>query len=517
MANEKDNGNAEVKEPVAEASIAVSADGTAAVAENKFSKFFKLRANKTTIKKELIAGLTTFVTMAYIIFVNPNILGKAGMPMAAVFLATIIASVIGTLIMGLFANVPYAQAPGMGLNAFFTYTVCLGLGFTWQAALAMVFICGLINIAITVTGARKHLLKAIPRSLQSAIGAGIGIFIAYIGLLNANLINFDAEVPALSGFIKPDMIVALFGLVVMIVLMVKKIKGAILMGIGAATVLAVIFAASGFNTNGFDADGNALLLIDWGSVKFTGDTFAKPFVEMGDTFGAAFYDGFPSLFSNAAMLPIALVAIFAFSLTDTFDTVGTFIGTGRRSGIFTEDDEKALETSRGFKTKMDRALLADAVATSIGAVFGTSNTTTYVESSAGIEAGGRTGLTSVMTAALFFVCIFISPLLGVVTSAATAPALIVVGVLMVASIKDDINWADFAESVPAFFTVVLMALAYNISVGMAFGFILHILIKSITGKAKEIHPILWVSSALFIVYFVFMGLIEAGVFASATP
>ncbi|HHU56512.1 MAG TPA: NCS2 family permease [Acholeplasmataceae bacterium] len=463
--------------------------------------FFKLKENGTTVNKELVAGATTFFAMVYIIFVNPAILGDAGMPTGAVFLATIFATVIGTLVMGLFANVPYAVAPGMGLNAFFTYTVVMAMGFTWQEALGMVFVCGLINILITVTKVRKHIVKSIPVSLQHAIGGGIGLFIAYIGIKNAELLNivgnvdgfgvFDSGViPELTKFDSWAPVLAIIGLIVTIVLLILNVKGAILIGIIFAALVGIPMGLTVFDFSSYD--------------------ITTPFKELDQTVFAAFR-GLKDLFATPDKLPVALFAIFAFSLTDTFDTIGTFIGTGRKSGIFTAEDVAAIEDSKGFKTKMEKALFADSIATSIGAVFGTSNTTTYVESAAGIEAGGRTGLTSVFVALFFALCIFISPIVGAVPAAATAPALIIVGIMMASAFKE-IDWHDFAEAVPAFFAAVFMTLAYNISIGIAFGFIFYVIIKLIKKEIREVHPILLGSTALFLLYFVLMALDSLGVF-----
>ena len=391
-----------------------------------FNKLFHLKQNGTNVKTEIVAGLTTFFAMAYIIVVNPSILSQTGMEWGAVFLATIIASIIGTLIMGLFANVPYAQAPGMGLNAFFTYTVCFGLGFTWQQAMSMVFLCGLINILLTVTKIRKYIIKAIPHSLQNAIGGGIGIFVAYIGLLNVGIISFDSGVPALATLDQPAFWLFLIGLALIIVLQVLHVKGAILIGIVAATLLGIPMGV----TSPQD------------TVSFTEACKALP-----TTVFAIFKpEGLVSLFTDAAKLPLALITIFSFSITDTFDTIGTFIGTGRKSGIFSAEDEKAMETNAGFKSKMDKALFADATATSIGALFGTSNTTTYVESAAGIGAGGRTGLTSVVVAICFAISAFLSTFISAIPYAATAPALVIVGIMMLSSFKE-INWIP--PSLPA--------------------------------------------------------------------
>ena len=375
--------------------------------------FFKLKENGTTVSTEITAGLTTFFTMAYIIIVNPTLLSQAGMEWGAVFLATIIASIIGTLIMGLVANVPYAQAPGMGMNAFFVYTVCFNLGFTWQQALSMVFICGLINLLITVTKLRKSIIGAIPPSLQNAIGGGIGVFVAYLGLLNVGMITFESGVPAIATLNEPVLWLFLFGLVLTIVLLVCNVKGAILIGI---VVSAVVGIPMGVTT--------------------TSDTvsFSEACAALPTTFLAIFTpEGLPSLFADAARLPLAIITIFAFSISDTFDTIGTFIGTGRRAGIFSEEDEKAMENQPGFKSKMDRALFADATATSIGALFGTSNTTTFVESASGIGAGGRTGLTSVVVAICFAVSAFLASFVSASPMAATAPALVVVGVMMLSA------------------------------------------------------------------------------------
>ncbi len=449
-------------------------------------KFFKLKANGTNVKTEIVAGLTTFFAMAYIIVVNPSILSETGMEWGAVFLATIISSIIGTLIMGLFANVPYAQAPGMGLNAFFTYTVCFGLGFTWQQAMSMVFICGLINIILTVTKIRKYIIKSIPHSLQNAIGGGIGIFVAYIGLLNVGIIDFSSGVPALATLDQYAFWLFLFGLALIIILEVLHVKGAILIGIVVTALVGIPL-----------------------KVTTTQDTisFVEACKALPTTFLAIFKEeGIVSLFNDAAKIPLALITIFSFSITDTFDTIGTFIGTGRKSGIFSAEDEKTMETSAGFKSKMDKALFADATATSIGALFGTSNTTTYVESAAGIGAGGRTGLTSVVVAICFAISAFLSTFVSAIPYAATAPALVVVGIMMLSSFKE-ISWTDFSEAVPAFFAGLFMALCYSISYGIAFGFITYCIVKICKKQAKEIHPILWVVTGLFILNFVVLALI----------
>lgn len=476
-------------------------------------RFFKLKEHGTNVSTEVIAGFTTFFAMAYIIFVNPSMLTLAGtadnpMPAGAVFLATIIAAAVGTLVMGLFANVPYAQAPGMGLNAFFTFTVCGALGFTWQQALAMVFICGLINVTITITKVRKLIIKAIPESLQHAIGGGIGIFIAYIGVKNAGLINFTSDpgtyiqfesgtvianssaVPALVTFNNPAVILALIGLALTAILVIYNVKGAIIIGILTTTIL-----------------GIPMGVVDLSNIGATA-SLGESFTQLGQTFGVAFGDkGLLSLFADSSKIPLVLITIFAFSLSDTFDTLGTFIGTGRRTGIFSEDDQKSLvENGSGFKSKMDKALFADSIATSVGAILGTSNTTTYVESAAGIGAGGRTGLTAVVTAVLFLLSMFLAPVVGIVPAQATAPALIIVGIMMLASFKD-INWDDLEEAIPAFFAAIFMAFCYSISYGIAAGFIFYCIVKVCKGKAKEIHPILWICTGLFIINFIILAIL----------
>ncbi|MGO3728985.1 MAG: NCS2 family permease, partial [Enterococcus viikkiensis] len=416
--------------------------------------------------------------------------------------------------MGLFANVPYAQAPGMGLNAFFTYTVVFGLGYSWQQALAMVFICGIINILITVTKIRKLIIRAIPESMQHAIGGGIGIFVAYVGIKNAGLLSFTADssaitnsvveggkatnvsinsgiVPALANFNNAPILLAIIGLVLTTILVVKNVRGAILIGILVTTLL-----------------GIPMGVVQLGAIDWHANSLGNSIQELGTTFGAAFGSaGMGSLFSDSSKLPQVLMTILAFSLSDTFDTIGTFIGTGRRTGIFSKEDELALDNDgRGFKTKMDKALFADAIATSIGAIFGTSNTTTYVESAAGIGAGGRTGLTSVVVAILFALSSLFSPLIAIVPAQATAPALILVGVMMLASFAD-INWLDLEEAVPAFFASVFMGLCYSISYGIAAGFIFYTIVKVIKGKTKEISPILWIVDLLFILNFIILAIL----------
>lgn len=456
-------------------------------------KLFGLKASGTNARTEILAGITIFVTMAYIMFVNPAILSIAGMDKGAVFVATILAAAIATFIMAFVANVPYAQAPGMGLNALFTFTVCLGMGIPWEQALAIVFICGLINIVITVTKIRKMIIYAIPKSLQYAISGGIGLFIAYIGFMGGHLLSFtpDSEagptgafskvVPALVDFTSPDSLLTIIGLVIIVVLMLLKVKGAILIGVIASTIIGIPMGVT--------------VLPEISASSFLPPSLAPTFFKL-DIAG---------LFADPSQLFKILALILTFSLADTFDTIGTFLGTGRKSGIFDQLDEEALQKGKGFSSKLDRALFADATATSIGAVLGTSNTTTYVESAAGIAAGGKTGLTSATVGILFLLSLFISPFALMVPSAATAPALIIVGILMAESIGK-INWEDLPEAIPAFFTAVAMPFAYSISTGVAVGFIFFCLAKICTKKAKEVHPIMYIVTGIFLLNYLITAL-----------
>ena len=485
--------------------------------------YFQLKKYGTNTRTEIIAGITTFFTMAYIIFVNPQILSNTGMDKNAVFVATIIASVVGTLVMALFANVPYALAPGMGLNAFFTFTVCGVMQFKWDEALAMVLICGLINIVITVTGLRKAIIRALPPVLQSAISGGIGLFIAYIGIKDAGLLKFTSDpgtyafigktpadatvvsnasaVPALVNFSNPAVMLAIIGVVIILVLMVLKVKGAILIGILGTTAIGLIEILCGVNPHVFYSS----LPSNVNSAAAFFSTISITPASIGSSISSirltAFHLNFAGLFATPGKTMLALTAVIAFILTDIFDALGTFIGTGRRTGIFDAEDEKLLLNGHGVKSRMDKALFADLCATITGAFLGTSNTTTFVESSAGIAEGGRTGLTSVVTAILFALCLILAPVVSIVPSAATAPALIVVGILMIASISD-IDWHNFEVAAVAFMTVVFMPFAYSITTGISMGFITYVLIKLIRGKAKEVHPIMYGATALFIINFI---------------
>ena len=470
-------------------------------------KFFKLKENGTTVRTELIAGLTTFFAMSYILFVNPAMLSQTGMPAQGVFLATIIGAVAGTLMMAFYANLPYAQAPGMGLNAFFTFTVVFSLGYTWQEALGMVFICGIISLIITLTKIRKTIIESIPGSLRAAISAGIGVFLAYVGIKNAGLLKFSIDpgtytvagesvekaqsaitanssaTPGLVAFNDPAVLVALVGLAITVFFVVKGIKGGVILSIFATTVVAI-----------------SVGLVNLSLIDLSQNNLGTAFKELGEIFGVAIGPkGLGALFTDTARLPQTFMAILAFSLTDIFDTIGTLIGTGEKVGIVASSGENH-ESER-----LDKALYSDLIGTSIGAIAGTSNVTTYVESAAGIGAGGRTGLTALVVAICFAISSFFSPLLAIVPTVATAPILIVVGIMMLGSLKN-IEWDDLTEAIPAFFTSIFMGFSYSITHGIAAGFIMYALVKTVKGQAKEVHTMIWILDALFILNFVSLAL-----------
>ncbi len=445
--------------------------GTKKESVSALDNYFKLTENKTDAKTEIIAGVTTFVTMAYILFVNPNILSATGMDPNAVFLATTLSAAVGTFMMGLYANLPFAQAPGMGLNAFFAFSVVLVLGYTWQQALAIVFLSGILFILLTVTGARKAIIDAIPASLKHAIGGGIGLFIALIGFQNAGIvIHEENTLVTLTRFDNPAVILAVIGLVITGILMVKRVKGAILIGIILTTIIGI---PMGVTNTAIDT-----------AINFN----ISPTLLKMDFRGLLDPQGTNSLLTT---IMSAITVIISFSLVDMFDTIGTLIGTANKAGLLDEE---------GNLRNMDRALLADAVATSVGAVLGTSTVTTYVESAAGVAEGGRTGLTAVTTGALFIVAIFLAPFALAIPSAATAPALIIVGVLMMGAVKQ-INFDDFTEALPAFLTIAVMPFTYSIANGIAAGLIFYPIVKIVTGKAKEVHPTVYILAILFILRF----------------
>lgn len=437
-------------------------------------KLFKLKEHNTTVKTEIIAGITTFFAMAYIIFVNPNFLSQAGMDFNAVMMATCLAAALGTILTAFMANVPFAQAPGMGLNAFFTYSVCMGMGYTWQNALAIVMLSGLIFFAISVSPLRSKIIAAIPASLKSAISAGIGLFIALIGMFNVGIVRTTpAGLVELGSITSGTALVALIGLIITAVLMAYKVKGALFIGIIATTIVGIPFGVTTFPEK----------------IAFYG------FNTLAPVFGKVFTEGFSGLMSHGLLALIT--AIITFAICDCFDTVGTLIGTAKAAGMLDKD---------GNLPKGDKALIADSIATVCGAILGTSTVTTFVESSTGISEGGRTGLTSLVVGILFILAaFFFGPIAGIIPGAATAPALIIVGVLMLGNAAD-INWKDIETAIPCFLTIALMPFAYSISDGIGFGFISYTLIKVARGKFKEVPIFLYVISVLFILKYILSNL-----------
>ena len=438
-------------------------------------KFFKLKEHNTTVRTEVVAGLTTFFTMAYIIFVNQTFLGEntpVGMPNIAVMTATCLSACFGTYLIGFLTNYPLAQAPGMGLNAVFCYTMCAGMGLSWQASLSAVFLAGIFFILITVTGIRKIIVDAIPLTLKKAISAGIGLFIALIGLNNAGLLsNETGTVIGMGSLAVPTTLLALFGLALTIVLVVAKVPGALFVSIIGTSIVGCILQF------GFDIPMGVTMPTSW-----------VPHVDFS-TFGACF-TGFKSLFATPVLSLVTVMITLV--LVDMFDTIGTLIGAANKAGYLDED---------GNLPKVEKAMLSDAIATSVGAVFGTSTVTTYVESTAGISAGGRTGLTSLVTGTCFLFALLLSPVLGFVPAAATAPVLIIVGVMMCSALKD-VDWDDLSIAIPAFITIISMPLFYSITEGLAFGFISFIIVKIASRKVKEIHPVMYVIALLFIIKYV---------------
>lgn len=443
-------------------------------------KLFHLKENGTKVSTELIAGLTTFAAMAYIVVVNPATLAGFGEP-GAMFVATVLASALSTLLIGLIANIPYAAAPGLGLNntaanILAGYTAYL-VGLSPEGIIAVVLLSGLINVLITVTNIRKYIIRAIPEALQNAIGAGIGMFIIYIALCNIGLVHFTFGIPAISTTIDWRVLaVFLFGLCLTAFLLLKNVNGAILIGIIAATLLGIPLGVTNFSS---------------------GYSLGEAFTAYSHWFGTPITKGLPELFSDIRNLIPTMIGILSFSLSDIFDTIGTFIGTGKVSGIFNDADLEDMETGSGFDSKMDKALFADAIATPIGALLGTSSTTTYVESAAGIGCGGKTGLVSVIVSACFLLSLPFAGFVSGIPSAATAPALLIVGIMMMASLKE-IEWDNLEEAIPAMFASVPMALTYGITNGIMLGFWAHTFVKLCTGKIKEVHPIILVADVLFI-------------------
>jgi AGZA family xanthine/uracil permease-like MFS transporter len=426
-------------------------------------KFFKLKEHRTDVRTELLAGLTTFLTMAYIIFVNPSILGDAGMPKDSVFVATCLIAAFGTLVMGLYANYPIALAPGMGLNAYFSYVVVLGMGYTWQVALGAVFISGCLFLLVTAVRLREVIVNGIPRSIRNAITAGIGLFLGLIALKNAGIVVANpATFITLGDLHKAPPVLAGLGFFLIVALDYLRVRGAILIGILLVTALSFVF----------------------GGNHFAGLVSAPPSID-------------PTLFKLDIMGALStglLNVVLVFFLVELFDATGTLMGVANRAGLLKE----------GKMDRLNKALMADSSAIVAGSFLGTSSATAYIESAAGVQAGGRTGLTAVTVALLFLACLFIAPLAGVVPAYATAPALLYVACLMLRELVD-IDWEDATESVPAIVTVLMMPFTYSIANGLAFGFISYAVLKLLTGRAREVRWIIWLIAALFLFKFIYLG------------
>lgn len=455
-------------------------------------KLFKLKQNNTDVKTEILAGITSFMTMAYILAVNPSILSATGMDQGAVFTATALASCLGTLLMALFANYPFALAPGMGLNAYFAYTVVLKMGYSWQIALAAVFVEGLVFILLSVTNVREAIFNAIPLNLKSAVSVGIGLFIAFIGLQNAKIVidgatlvglfslegynetlGADAVVKATMNDVGITVILAIIGVLITAIMVVKNVKGNILWGILITWILGIICELTGLYVPSPELGMYSLL------PNFS-NGISVP--SLAPVFGKLSFSGI--------RIGEFIVVVFAFLFVDIFDTLGTLIGVSTKAGMLDKD---------GKLPRIKGALMADAVATTAGAVLGTSTVTTFVESASGVSEGGRTGLTSVTTAILFALSLLLSPIFLAIPSFATAPALIVVGFYMVTNVVR-INFEDYAEGIPCFICIAAMAFFYSISEGIAMGVISYVVLCTVTGKAKEkkLSPLMYVLAVLFV-------------------
>lgn len=459
-----------------------------------FERFYKLSENNTDVKTEMIAGLTTYVTMAYVLLVIPNILKVAGINaqglvgdaalglsiatdpvIASIFAATCIISAYGTLSMALYAKLPFATAPGLGLTAFFAYGVCLTLGYTWQQGIAAVMISGTIFIIITVTSIREKIINALPQNIKTAIGPGVGLFIALIGMKSGGLVVANpGTLVAFGDFRNPGLILTLIGLLFMVFLMARKVKGAMLISIIATTLIGIPLGVT-------NLEGIRL--------------FSAP-PSIAPTFMQWDFKGLIAGGSGGVIGAVSniLMVVLTISLVDLFDNIGTLIGTAEKANLIQED---------GSIKNLNKALLSDSIATTLSSFFGTTTTSTYVESNAGIAAGGRTGLTSLVTGILFILSIFLVGIIGIVPIQATAPALIVVGVLMLESIRK-INFGDFAEAVPAFFTIAIMPFTYSVANGVAAGIIFYPIMKIATNKHKEVHPIMYILAIMFIVRFLLL-------------
>ena len=431
-------------------------------------RYFQLREHRTTIGTECLAGFTTFVTLAYILFVNPSILKDAGMPVDATFAATCVSSAFATLIMGLYANYPIAVAPGMGLNAFFTYAVVIGMGLPWQTALGAVFISGVVFFLLTVTKVREWIIAGVPQVLRLAIGVGIGLFIAFIGLRNSGLIvKSDATLVTLGDVKSPATLVSMAGLIITAFLVARKIRGALLIGVLATTLIAIVARVSPPPT---------------GLGSFV--TLTNPIASLQST---AFQ------LDIRGALKVGLIPIlFSFTFVDLFDNIGTLVGVARKAGLLDE---------HGQLPRIGKALFADSLGTMFGALMGTSTVTSYIESAAGIAEGGRTGLTAVVVSLLFLLALVFSPLVGLIPIQATAPVLILVGVLMMSEIVH-IRFDDFTEALPAFLTIIMMPLTYSIAQGLAFGFMSYTIIKFLAGRHQDNSAVTYLLTILFVLHFV---------------
>jgi len=427
-------------------------------------RLFKLSENNTTIRTELAAGLTTFLTMAYIIFVNPQILSDAGVPFSGAMFATCLSAAVGSLMMGLLANYPFALAPGMGLNAYFAYTVVKTMGYDWRVALGAVFISGVAFLILTLARIRAMIVDAIPMTMKTSVAAGIGLFIAFIGMKNAGVIAASPATFVTLGHVtsKPTLL-ALGGLIVTAALMARGYKAAIIIGVFLVTAVAILLNLSKSPTS-------ALQTPDVSS------TFMK--LDLGGALRLGAFD-----------------VIFIFLFVDLFDTIGSLMGLGRQAGYLTPE---------GKMPRVNRALLADAIATITGSIFGTSTVVTYIESATGVSEGGRTGLTAVTVAALFVLAMFFAPVAGAIPPIATAPALIIVGSLMIGAVTS-IKWTDMTEAIPAFLTMLAMPLTFSIANGLALGFIFYPLLKVLTGRWREASPLVYILAGLFVLRYVYLG------------
>jgi len=426
------------------------------------NRFFQLKENNTSVKTEIVAGFTTFMTMAYILAVNPDILSATGMDKNALFTATALSALVATLVMALVARLPFALAPGMGLNAFFAFTVVLGMGYSWQFALTAVFIEGIIFLILTAFNIRELIVNAIPLSMKHAVSVGIGLFIAFIGLQNAGIIvNSDATLVTLGKIGSAPVLIALGGIVITGVMLILRVKGALLIGIFVATIAGLPFGVTNL------PEGN---LVD------APPSLAPIFFKLD----------FSQVFTTDM-----LIVLFTFLFVDMFDTVGTLVGVSDKAGMLTKE---------GKVPRVKQALFADSVGTTLGAIFGTSTVTTYVESASGVAEGGKTGLTSLTTAAFFLVALFFAPLFTMVPAAATAPALVLVGFFMMSPILK-IDFENYTESIPAFITIIVMPLTYSIAEGIVFGMLSYVFLKVLTGKFKDISVVMIVLAILFILKF----------------